>query len=241
MTISPNYLERYLPEIGKITENNKSIEAIFYSKEPQIALIKKEFGLIDLQAAIVLIVNDVLKFFNLGKQMNDTQVAQTVDLIIDSFPLYKLDDISLCFREAKKGTYGPMYDRIDGQVIMNWLYLYDNNKIEEIISIQERQKSLYKKVDIDPLPIDPKTQETINSFLKKPFEEKGITIRVKTPNEKRMDRWINQFGNLIDNKAGYASILNGRTFINIPNRKPMDISEFLSYKLQNHNNYLERL
>lgn len=236
LAISRDYLEAYLPEIGKMTDKNKSIEAVFSSTEPQLSLIKREIGETKLRACIVLLIEDVLKFFNLGKTMNDVQVAQTTDLIIDAFSLYKLDDISLCFRKAKMGNYGQMYDRIDGQVIMNWLYLYDSEKTAEIIAIQEREKSLHKKVEATPLPVDETTQELINNFIRKPFEEKPLKVRQKTKNEKRMDRWIAQFENLLNNKKGYRYWKGaGKLYINIPNKGQMDISEFLEYKLENYN------
>lgn len=228
LIISPNYLEEYLAEIGTITANNKNVEAIFYSNAPQISLIKKEFGVIDLQASIVLIVNDVLKFFNVGKTMNDIQMAQTVDLIIEKFPLYKLDDISLCFREAKSGLYGPVYDRIDGQVIMNWLYLYDANKTNEIIDIQEKRKSSYKKIE----PITDFMPEDIKEELDKILPPKKFTIAPTESKQSEIDRKCNEIYREFDQLYKEQKRNDGSVRMIEYEGQVMDIYTFISKKLE---------
>jgi hypothetical protein len=188
LAISPNYLAAYLPAIGKITATNKSIATVFRSSEPQLSIIKKDAGETALRACIVLIIEDVIKFFNLGKTMNATQVAQTTDLIIEAFPLFKLDDISLCFRRAKMGNYGAMYDRIDGQIIMNWLYLYDSEKTAEIISIRENEKSNYNKAEpfVEYMPEDIKEEfDKIIPQFKPSLKDRGFE-------QSEFDRQLNE-------------------------------------------------
>ena len=66
--------------------------------------------------------------------MNDVQMAQTADLILDEFYYLNIEDFKLCFNMAKSGKFGKVYDRIDGQVIMDWLSTYENMRIETSIS-----------------------------------------------------------------------------------------------------------
>ena len=56
--------------------------------------------------------------------MSATQVATTVDLIIEEYPYMKTDDFKLCFKNAMKMKYGENYNRIDGSIIMGWLREY---------------------------------------------------------------------------------------------------------------------
>lgn len=60
--------------------------------------------------------------------MSAVQVAQTADLVIEEFYYLKPDDLKLCFTKAKKGAYGKLYDRIDGQIILEWLRQYDQER-----------------------------------------------------------------------------------------------------------------
>lgn len=97
---------------------------------PGIALYKKHSGETKARALVVLLLSDLVKFFNVGKAMNDIQMAQTADLILDEFHYFNLDDFKLCFNMAKSGKFGKVYDRIDGQVILEWLSEYETQRIE---------------------------------------------------------------------------------------------------------------
>ena len=95
---------------------------------PALATLKKERGEAKARSVLVLIVNDMLDFFNAAGDMNDTQVAMTVDFILEEYPYMQADDITLCFRNAMKGKYGKLYNRIDGQIIMGWLREYNRER-----------------------------------------------------------------------------------------------------------------
>ena len=81
-----------------------------------------------MRSFMVKILNDLLDFFSVGKTMGAVQVAQTADLIIEEYYFLKPDDFKLCFSRAKKGLYGKVYDRIDGQVIFDWLNTYEKER-----------------------------------------------------------------------------------------------------------------
>ncbi len=107
----------------------KTVNDVFDSPSCSIAVINKEFGEQHLRAFMVKVLNDLLDFFNVGKTMGAVQVASTADLIIEEFYFLKPDDFKLCFNRAKKGYYGKVYDRIDGQVILEWLSMYTNERM----------------------------------------------------------------------------------------------------------------
>ena len=87
-------------------------------------------GQITARAAVSYLIADVLEFFNLKEIMSDWQVAMTVDFIIEEYPYLQTDDLVLCFRNAMKGRYGKLYNRIDGQIIMDWLRQYNCERIQ---------------------------------------------------------------------------------------------------------------
>ena len=106
----------------------KKVEDVFQSDEPSIGTIIRKFGEPQARAVLVILIADALEFFNVGNPMSATQVATTVDLIIEEYPYMKTDDFKLCFKNAMKMKYGNIYNRIDGQVIMSWLREYNKER-----------------------------------------------------------------------------------------------------------------
>lgn len=101
---------------------------MFASGQPALAVIQRENGLASARASVVYLIIDVLDFFNPSETMNDRQVATTADLILEEYPYMQTDDLKLCFRNAMKGKYGKLYNRIDGQIIMGWLREYNRER-----------------------------------------------------------------------------------------------------------------
>ena len=78
----------------------KKVEDVFQSDEPSIGTIIRKFGEPQARAVLVILIADALEFFNVGNPMSATQVATTVDLIIEEYPYMKTDDFKLCFKNA---------------------------------------------------------------------------------------------------------------------------------------------
>ena len=72
------------------------------AKTPTIARIKNEASETDVRALLYIAICEVCDFFNVGKNMNDTQVALTADLIIEEFWHLRLEEIKYCFRRAMR-------------------------------------------------------------------------------------------------------------------------------------------
>ncbi len=105
------------------------LEDIAKSPSCSISVMRKEFGLMKVQAFVGKMIIDVAMFFNVGKMINEIQVASVANLIIEEYYYLKPDDFKLCFNRAKKGKYGKIYDRIDGQIIFDWLNTYVEERI----------------------------------------------------------------------------------------------------------------
>lgn len=105
-------------------------------KSPTIGIIKNRSSLAEARALLTLAVCEVCDFFNVGKNMNPTQVAVTVDIIIDSYSHLKLEEIKYCFRRAMKQSV--LFDRLDGNIILGWLAQYDHERTMECVKLSER-------------------------------------------------------------------------------------------------------
>lgn len=106
----------------------RTLEEVFSSPSCSLAVVMNRYGEAHTRAFMVNMLNDLIDFFNVGKSMGALQVAQTADLVIEEYYYLKPDDFKLCFNRAKKGYYGKLYDRIDGQVILGWLASYDTER-----------------------------------------------------------------------------------------------------------------
>jgi hypothetical protein len=102
------------------------------SKTPSIATCRKEFGengLLKTQAVLSIIINDLVKSFNLGQTMNEEQVADLINDIIDQYYWLNLDDFRLCFNNAKAGMYDKGIFRLDASVVLSWLNKYTTDRL----------------------------------------------------------------------------------------------------------------
>ena len=100
------------------------------SMTPELAVFRKQKGEVQLCALMILIMNDLLDFFSVGKTMGEKQIASTIEMIVADFYYLNIEDIKLCFDNAKRGKYGRVYDRIDGNVIYEWLQKYSEERVE---------------------------------------------------------------------------------------------------------------
>lgn len=107
----------------------RTVNDALQSITPPLAVFKKEYGEQSLQAILVIILTDVIKFFNTGKTMGQDQLVQTIRLITEDFYYFNIEDFKLCFNNAKRGRYGKIYDRIDGNVIYEWLQKYSEERV----------------------------------------------------------------------------------------------------------------
>lgn len=104
---------------------------------PTIADIKNNVSLNDARALLSIAICEVCDFFNIGKNMNDVQIAMTVDLIIERFWYMKLEEIKYCFRHAMASE--RLFDRLDGNIIIGWLREYDAERTEVAMRLSDEE------------------------------------------------------------------------------------------------------
>lgn len=77
---------------------------------------------------LTIIVSQQVQYFNVGKTMNAAQVAMTVDDVIDRFGYMTLEEIATTFAIARRTA--KVYDRLDPNILLSWLYDYDSRRDE---------------------------------------------------------------------------------------------------------------
>lgn len=101
----------------------------------------REIGDTTLLVALAGMILQTAGFFNIGKSITDEQALDTASLLIDSYPHETIEDFTLMFREAKKGKYGELYNRLDGQIIFKWMSAYLDMKAEHLEKIHCKTKN----------------------------------------------------------------------------------------------------
>lgn len=127
----------------------RKIEDAINAPELPISTLQTELGLDGARAILVIAVNEICNFFNVGKTMNAVQVAITVDLIIERYFYLKLEDIKLCFRRAMYSH--TAYDRLDGNVILSWIEKYDADRDEYCSLHSINENMLHKAKNKSPV------------------------------------------------------------------------------------------
>jgi len=216
---------------------------VLKSESPSFSLLASklgEHGQVAVKAIMTLQVNDLVDFFNIGKTMTASQVANTVNFLAKKCFQYKPDDLKLCFDRAKQGDYGIVYDRIDGQVILTWwdMYLFERDdeiehfRIEEKVIAENVQPELYVQTeDIDPkdlpVPMPDYVKNIIHEIaVKKILPSKQVE---KTEDQIIIDGFIADF-NELHRISGQSSGVKYVSIYGAPG-KTMDYQEYFEYRV----------
>jgi hypothetical protein len=220
----------------------KTVRDNFLTGGPCLSAISStlgEPGPLVVQALLNVIIADITTFFNIGKGMNDQQIIQTGQLIAEKYNYFKPEDFKLCFKRAKQGDYGTLYDRLDGQVIMGWLQQYDSERDNEVEQIRIAE---HKAVIIESGEWLPENRNKYIEVLTKVKERVEAPVKAPLPPmnpiQQMHNRWMNQFTKLANKQNSIGKISKVR-FVNKYGKK-MDINEYLQYKQNQYNQYAAR-
>lgn len=119
-----------------------SYPAVFACDMPALIEVEKAYGYEFLQAYLEGWIVNLREFVNVGKKMTDMQTFETAMIILQDYKYLTIADINLLFKRAKSGYYGKLYDRLDGQIILDWFRLYDKERTAAAVedSINEASK-----------------------------------------------------------------------------------------------------
>lgn len=173
------------------------------------------------KAVLSILIADTADFLNVGKTISGPQIMQTIELILEDFSIYKIDFFIACFTKAKKGFYGKQYDRLDGQIIFEWLTHYEYEYQTEIERGRETEKILLEKGiislesdkpdhkcisdrDNTPVPMPNYVKEAITAISTK--KVLPVKERVKTEAEIVMQGFLLDFDDLYEKYGQHGGI-----------------------------------
>jgi hypothetical protein len=187
-----------------------------------------------------VIISEVILFMNVGKTMTPPQIESTINMILSDVMAKSLtfEDYKVCFENAKKGHYGKSYDRLDGQIIFEWITAYFN---EKTAIIEESNHLLHQNSKKDYVPPGEVNHEGVKKVVEvlrqaiKPISNAEVSnsnaevkkTNVQDDKMKLIQRFLTQFDKLHRDKPHRSN--HGR-FINRYN-KIMNQVEYSEYKL----------
>ncbi len=112
----------------------------------QLSTIKKQDEA-QMLIAVKNLVLSVAESLNLTQTINETQTLEIVFLIAEKYWSLKLEELVLIFKKAKMGDYGKTFNRLDVQIVFEWIEAYLRS--EERAIHFEKKNTGFKS---DPIP-----------------------------------------------------------------------------------------
>ena len=179
-----------------------TLQKILASKtSPALSELKKNKGEQTALGVLVALMDECQQYFNLQQPMNAQQLMLTAELIMEEYYYLRIEELRVCFRMAMKGEFGPVYNRIDGQVFFEWIVKYmpkrqlitdrmkqeqqSNNNIYEIFAHPQMNEALN---DVVQKIEERKMQEPVQEIIRgKPSELEVALMREYD----ELPQWIN--------------------------------------------------
>lgn len=207
----------------------RSISQVIKSNLPSLAKIRKSDPEIA-KEVVIEFITDFVQFLNVGKSMNVSQINQTSILMLQYFPHLNLADLKLFFERMKIGQFGKFYDRVDGQLILEKLDEYNQERMNEFEAIRIAEHQVAKKTDFQTGGYHP---DVIAAMMKAAGDKKPLWDGIKDEShEKKYDvtqRWLKQFDNL---HAKFGKQISGMRFLEIGETR-FSIETFIERKFNN--------
>jgi len=125
-----------------------TLHQILASKtSPALSEIRKAKGEQTALGVLVALMDECQQYFNLQQPMNPQQLMLTAELIMEEYYYLRVEEFRLCFRMAMKGEYGPVYNRIDGQIFFEWIRKYFSKRdavTTRMVKDQQSNNNIYE-------------------------------------------------------------------------------------------------
>lgn len=126
---------------------------------------------------LVALMDECQQYFNLQQPMNAQQLMLTAELIMEEYYYLRIEELRVCFRMAMKGEFGPVYNRIDGQVFFEWIMKYMPKRQLITDRMKQDQQSNNNIYDIFA---HPQMTEALNDVVEK-IEARKLEQPVQEP------------------------------------------------------------
>ena len=100
-----------------VPSGNPNYEVLLGSGTTQISLIRKTIGDANLAKLIIILIEDLVNYFNVQRPMNEDQITDLAFDLMNEMRYHRFEEIVAFFEGIKKGKYGKVYERFDASLI----------------------------------------------------------------------------------------------------------------------------
>lgn len=117
--------------------------------DEQIIVVKTSYDLVRMSNIEIAnqdnkhIIADMLmnlnQFTNVSRKMNSSQIAETVNMLLNQYPNMSLQEYQFFFNNIRSGHYGQLYESMDGIKIMAFLKEFYKELTREYHNFKEEE------------------------------------------------------------------------------------------------------
>lgn len=107
-----------------------------------LSALRKAYGENSVILMLAAWISNLQKFLNVSAKMDGAQIHETCQMILDDFWALNCADVNLVMSRAKRGFYGQLFGRIDGQIIYQWFAEYFEERCEACANREVRVAGL---------------------------------------------------------------------------------------------------
>ena len=112
-----------------VPAGNPNFELLFSKdKSTQFSIVQKALGEDNMKKTIVVILEDLVNYFNVARPMTIDQIVDLAYEILPSFKYHKFEEILMFCEGIKKGKWGKVYERFDASIFWEFFEKYEENR-----------------------------------------------------------------------------------------------------------------
>ena len=100
-----------------VPSGNPNYEVLLGSDTIQMSSLRKMIGDANLAKLIIILIEDLVNFFNVERPMNEDQITDLAVDLMNEMRYHRFEEIVAFFEGIKKGKYGKVYERFDAYLI----------------------------------------------------------------------------------------------------------------------------
>lgn len=97
---------------------------------------------------ITVMISMLADSFNVKANFSDEMIYECALLIVEEYWFLRPEEIMLAFKNAKKGKYGPVYNKLDVMTIMDWLHQYNTQERQAAVDEINKKKKENEEMDL---------------------------------------------------------------------------------------------
>ena len=114
---------------------------------PALSEIRRDKGQQAALTVLIAMMDECQQYFNLQQPMTPQQLMLTAELVMEEYYYLRIDEFKVCFRMAMKGEFGPVYNRIDGQIFFEWIRKFFSKRdavTTRMVKDQQSSNNIYE-------------------------------------------------------------------------------------------------